>query len=155
MLNKLKEWLLGKPPIERHHAFFGSILFMGGDKSEPDDYWESKQLVGGAEEPISVLIKAGLAGPGLRQIEFYRECIADLDELFHQCWPIFEPDFELWTGKRFTGKWRDDFELMSIEIPVDGDINNDWSVCYFVAAANHYFTASFERGLPRYNTIDG
>ncbi|GHA28974.1 hypothetical protein [Oceanisphaera arctica] len=148
MLSKLKERLFGKPPIERHHEFFGRIVFMGGDKAEPNDYWES-------EQPVSVLINAGLAGPGSPQVEFYRGCIADLDELFRQCWPIFEPDFELWTGKAFTGKWRDDFELMSIELPVDGDVSNDWSVCYFVDAANHYFTASFKRGLPRYNTIDG
>ncbi len=155
MLSKLKAWLFGQPPVERHHAFFGKVVFMGGATPEPDDYWECEQSVDGVKEPISVLIHAGLAGPGPRQVGFYRERMADLDELFRQCWPVFEPDFEQWTGKRFTGRWRDDFELMSVEIPLDGDINNDWSVCYFVAAANHYFTASFERGLPRYNTIDG
>ena len=66
-----------------------------------------------------------------------------------------EPDFQQWTGKPFSGNWRDDFELMSIEIPREADENNEWTVGYYIDAANHYFTARFISGKPKYNEIDG
>jgi len=49
----------------------------------------------------------------------------------------------------------DDFQLMSIEIPRDGDANNEWTAGYYVDKANHYFTARFIDGEPGYNEIDG
>jgi hypothetical protein len=88
-------------------------------------------------------------------VDFYKRCVSDLDTLFDKCWPIFEPDFQEWAGKTFSGKWRDDFKLMSIEIPREADENNEWTVGYYVDAANHYFTARFISGKPKYNEIDG
>ena len=69
--------------------------------------------------------------------------------------PVFESDFQQWTGKPFSGKWTDDFELMSIEIPREADETNEWTVGYYVDAAKHYFTARFIDGKPTYNEIDG
>lgn len=155
MFNKLKKLIFGTPPLEKQHEYFGGILFMGNDIPAADDYWENGQELSGVREPITVLITAGIEGPSIEQVNFYKKCISDLDRLFEKCWPIFEPDFEQWTGKKFNGNWSDDFELMSIEIPKDANPSNNWSVGYYVDAANHYFTAQFKNGLPRYNEIDG
>ena len=155
MLEKLKQLLFGKPPPEIQHDFFGRMLFMGGEEPADDDYWECEQSVAGVKEPIAVLVNAGINGPTPEQVAFYKEATADLDVLFGKCWPVFEQDFEDWTKKPFTGNWRDDFELMSIEIPRDANPDNGWHVCYFVDQANHYFTARFVDGQPRYNEIDG
>lgn len=155
MLRKLKEFIFGRPPIEMNHEFFGKILFMGGDIPKEDDYWEAELEIKEAKEPITVLVNAGKEGPTSKHVTFYKNCVSNLDTLFEKCWPIFEPDFQQWTGKPFSGKWRDDFELMSIEIPKEADENNEWAVGYYVDAAHHYFTARFIGGKPRYNEIDG
>ena len=155
MLRKLKEFIFGRPPIEINHEFFGKILFMGGDKLKEDDYWEAELEIKGTKEPITVLINAGKEGPDSKHVAFFKKCVSDLDTLFDKCWPIFEPDFQQWTGKPFSGNWRDDFDLMSIEIPREADENNEWTVGYYIDAANHYFTARFINGRPKYNEIDG
>ncbi len=138
-----------------NHDFFGKILFMGGETPEEDDYWECELKIEGYSKPICVLITAGIDGPSQKHVDFFKEIISNLDNLFKRCWPIFEPDFEEWTRKTFCGNWKDDFELDGLQIPKDGNINNEWDVCYFVNAAGHYFTAYFKNGNPIYNEIDG
>lgn len=154
-MSKLQRLWFGGSAAEKHHEFFGKILFMGGVKPRADDYWENEQYVIELQKPITVLITAGLDGPDAAQITFYKQCTADLDQLFQKCWPIFEPDFQMWTKKKFSGKWQDDFELISLEIPLNGDADNPWSVCYFVEATNHYFSACFENNIAAYNLLDG
>ena len=155
MLKKLKELIMGEPSIEKNHVFFGKIVFIGNEKSKGNDYWEAEFKIEGAKEPITVLINVGKDGPDSKHVDFIQNCITDLDALFDKCWPIFKPDFQQWAGKPFSGKWRDDFELVSIEIPKEANDKNEWTVGYFVDAANHYFTARFIDGKPRYNEIDG
>jgi hypothetical protein len=155
MLSKLKEIIFGKPPLEINHAFFGKILFMGDDIPKESSYWEAELKVKESKEPITIIINAPKEGPDKRHVSFCKNCLSDLDALFEKCWPIFEPDFQQWTGKTFNGKWHDSFELMSIEIPTEGDANNEWTVGYYVDAASHYFTARFVDGKPKYNEIDG
>ena len=155
MLKKFNKFFRGVAPVERNHDFFGKILFMGGDTPKDDDYWEAELRVSEAKEPISVLINAGLEGPSVNHVEFYKRCVSDLDSLFEKCWPVFEPDFEQWAGKTLGGDWSEDFDLMSIEIPRDGNERNEWTVGYYVDLANHYFAARFVDGEAKHNEIDG
>jgi hypothetical protein len=155
MLKKLKELILCSPPIEMDHHFFGKILYMGGGIPKETGYWEAEMVIEGSKEPVAVLINAPKEGPGDKHVNFYKKYVNDLDALFKKCWPIFEPDFQQWTNKTFSGQWRDDFEFMSIEIPREADETNEWTVGYFVEAANHYFTVRFIDGKPRYNEVDG
>jgi hypothetical protein len=155
MWQKIKEMIIGKPPVEMEHDYFGKILFMGGTEPADNDYWEAEARIDDAKEPLTLLINAPLSGPTKAHVEFYEKAVSDLDALFSKCWPIFESDFQQWTDKNFSGNWKDDFELMSIEIPRCADENNEWTVSYYVDAANHYFTARFVDGKPKYNEIDG
>ncbi|WP_217492218.1 hypothetical protein, partial [Veronia pacifica] len=155
MWQKIKDMILGKPPVEMEHEYFGKILFMGGDEPADDDYWEAEASINEAKEPLTILINAPLSGPTDVHVVFYKNAVSDLEALFDKCWPIFEPDFQQWTDKQFSGNWKDDFELMSIEIPRDADEKNEWTVGYYVDAAKHYFTARFIDGKPTYNEIDG
>jgi hypothetical protein len=68
---------------------------------------------------------------------------------------VFEGDFETWAEKPFPADWQDDFSLVGLDLPARGKDTESWSACYFVDAANHYFTACFEGGRARYATIDG
>lgn len=155
MWQKLKKMIIGKPPIEMEHDFFGKMLFMGDEEPADDDYWEAELSIKEAKGPLTVLINAPISGPTEEHVSFYKNSVSDLDALFNKCWPIFEPDFRQWTEKEFSGDWKDDFELMSIEIPRNADEKNEWTVGYYVDAANHYFTARFIDGKPKYNEIDG
>lgn len=155
MWQKLKGLIAGKQTQQMEHDFFGTIRFMGGDRPTDTDYWEAELSIDGVQEPLTVLINAPESGPNANQIEFFHQAVSDPDALFEKCWPVFAPDFREWTNREFSGNWRDDFELLSIEIPANGDADNEWSVGYFVEAANHYFTARFIDGKPTYNEIDG
>ena len=155
MLQKLKEFIFGKPPIEIEHEFFGKMFFMGSDIPADNDYWESELTIDGVHFTLTILVNAPKEGPDEKHVSFYQNVTSDLGALFDRCWPIFEPDFKQWTNKEFSGNWKDDFELMSIEIPMDADENNEWTVGYYVDAANHYFTARFIDGKPKFNEIDG
>lgn len=155
MWKKLKEMILGKPPVEMAHEYFGRMLFMGGDEPAEDDYWEAEISIKDAKEPLTILVNAPLTGPTEDHVAFCKDAISDPDALFCKCWPIFEPDFKQWTGKEFSGHWKDDFELLSIEIPRNADEKNEWTVGYYVEAAKHYFTARFIDGKPKFNEIDG
>ena len=155
MWTALKHWILGKPPVEMEHEVFGHMLFLEGEQGGPEGYWECELPYANREGVLSVLVNAPLFGPDPRHVAFYQQVISNPDALFLRCWPVFEPDFEQWAGKPFSGNWQDDFELLSIEIPTEGDESNEWTVGYFVAAANHYFTARFINGKPEFNEIDG
>ncbi len=154
ILQIIKRFLLGKPAPKMQHDYFGCIVFMGGDSPQDDDYWEC-ELIEADKEPISIQIMADINGPVAAQQTFCAGMLADQNALFARCWPVLAADFEPWTQKKFSGDWRDDFELMGFSIPKNGDENNEWEVCYFVDSANHYFTARFESGVARYNEIDG
>jgi len=155
MWQRIKNLVYGKPAIQMEHPFFGKIRFMAGDRPTATDYWEAGLPVAGCKEPLTVLINAPVSGPNANQVMFYQQAVADPDALFQKCWPVFEPDFREWTNLQFSGNWRDNFELLSIEVPANGNANNEWSVGYFVDAANHYFTARFVDGKATYNEIDG
>lgn len=155
MLKKLKEKILGKPSIVIDHDFFRKISFMGDKKAAEEDYWEGELKVDGCKDSIGISITADIDGPTAAQVDLYIQLTSNLDELFRSCWSVFEPDFEQWAGKKFSGHWRDEFELVGIGIPKDANLNNKWHVCYFVESAGHFFTAQFEGGKPLYNEIDG
>jgi hypothetical protein len=131
------------------HPFFGRLTLMRGG------YWEGELLVPGVAERIGLVVPAPETGPSEQQAAFCRGLLDDLNGLFTRCRPVFEGDFEQWTGKAFPAAWRDEFSLVGLGLPEGGDPTSPWDVCYFVDAANHYFTAYFEDGQASYATVDG
>ena len=131
------------------HPYFGKLRYMSGE------YWEAELEVADAKEKVGVTVPGPETGPVQAQVDFCRSVLADQDGLFERCRPVFEPDFEEWTGKPFPRSWRDDFALVGLDLPPGGLDTEPWSVCYFVDAANHYFTAYFDAGTASYSTIDG
>ena len=141
--------LFGRKRTVLEHPFFGRLTLM------PGGYWEGELVVPGAAEKVGLVVPAPPAGPSEEQERFCRSLIGDLDALFRRCRPVFEDDFEEWTGMAFPSDWREEFSLVGLGLPLSGDESRPWDVCYFVDAANHYFTAYFEDGRPSYLTVDG
>ena len=131
------------------HPYFGRLTFM------PGEYWEAELVLANLPDKVGVTVPAPASGPTEEQVGFCRGLLADLDALFERCRPLFESEFEQWTGKPLAAEWRDDFSLVGLGIPPRGDEREPWDVGYFVDAANHYFTAYFEHGRPSYLTVDG
>jgi len=136
-----------RPVLE--HLFFGRLTFM------PGGVWEGDLAVPGLPEKVGVVIPASEAGPSTQQTEFCRALLDDLDGLFRRCRPVFTGAFEEWTAKPFPSDWREEFSLVGLTLPVGADEAQPWDVCYFVDAANHYFSAYFELGRASYLTVDG
>jgi hypothetical protein len=141
--------LFGRRRVVLDHSYFGRLTFMSGS------YWEGELSVPGLPEKVGLVIPASESGPSEEQVRCCRGLLADLDGLFVRCRPVFEGDFEVWTEKPFPVSWREDFVLVGLGLPEGGDETRPWDVCYFVDAANHYFTAYFEDGQPSYSSIDG
>jgi hypothetical protein len=131
------------------HPYFGALTFM------PGDYWEGELVAAGVPETIGITVQAPETGPTQPQVDFCRALLDDLDALFERCRPVFEGRFEEWTSKPFPVAWREEFSLVGLDVPPDGNPSQPWSVTYFVDAANHYFTAFLEDGRPSYMTVDG
>ena len=120
-----------------------------------EDLWEGELTVPGSPEKLGLVIPARETGPSERHVALCRALLDDLDGLFERCRPVFAADFEVWAGKALPSDWRTDFALVGLGLPSDGDETQPWDVCYFVDAANHYFTAHFEDGRASYLTVDG
>jgi hypothetical protein len=131
------------------HPYFGRIRFVAGV------HWEAELVVAGIPEKVGVTVPAPESGPTKAQVAFCAAQLADLDRLFERCRPVFEGTFEEWAQKPFPRSSQDEFSLVGLDLPPGGDENEPWSVCYFVDAANHYFTAHFEHAQPSYLTVDG
>jgi hypothetical protein len=140
--------LFGRKRPVLEHPYFGRLTFMR-------DYWEGELVVPGVPEKVGLVIPAPETGPSEAQSAFCRAALSDLDKLFRRCRPVFEGDFEEWTERAFPDDWRDEFSLVGLGLPEDGDDSRPWDVCYFVDSANHYFTAYFDGGKPCYLTVDG
>jgi hypothetical protein len=141
--------LFGRRRAVLDHPYFGRVMFMSRS------YWEGELSVPGQPEKVGLVIPAPESGPLEEQVEFCRGLLTDLDALFARCRPVFKGDFEVWTEKPFPVGWHEDFLLVGLGLPELGDETKPWDVCYFVDAANHYFTAYFEEGRPSYLSIDG
>jgi hypothetical protein len=85
MLQKLKEFIFGKPPIEIGHEFFGKMFFMGGDIPADNDYWESELTIDGVKGSLTILVNAPKEGPDEKHLSFYQNVTSDLGALFDRC----------------------------------------------------------------------
>ena len=141
--------LFGRRRPVLDHPFFGRLTFM------PGGYWEGDLVVPGLPERVGLVVPAPECGPSDEQTAWCRGVLADLDGLFARCRPVFDGAFEQWAQRAFPADWREEFSLVGLGVPADGDDAAAWDACYFVAAANHYFTAYFEDGRPAHLTVDG
>jgi hypothetical protein len=154
MLQWFSKLLSREPQLTLNHSYFGRLLFIRGTNAA-SNYWEGELAVLGLPEKVGLTIPAPESGPSEAQVHFCRSLLGDLEALFTRCKPVFEGKFEEWTQKAFPSHWREDFSLVGLGLPVGGDEMRPWDVTYFVEAANHYFTASFENGTATHLTIDG
>jgi hypothetical protein len=137
--------LFGRKRPVLDDPYFGRLTFMRGG------YWEGELVVPGVSENVGLVVPASETGPSEEQAAFCRRLFADLEALFARFRPVFEGDFELWAEQPFPDEWRADFSLVGLGLPEAGENAKPWNVCYFVDAANHYFTVSFEDGRPSYD----
>jgi hypothetical protein len=118
------------------------------------DCWEGEIGVPTVSEKVAIAVPAPKTGPTEGQATFCRHLLADLDALFARCRPVFEGEFEQWTGRPFPSNWRDEFSLGGIALPEDGDEARPWDVGYSLLGAEQLFTAFLEGGQARYAAVD-
>ena len=79
----------------------------------------------------------------------------DLDGLFARCKPEFTSEYQKWTKEPFPTGWCRSFVLDGITLPEEADDSGEWSVCYFIEPASHYFTVVFQGGRVCKVIVDG
>jgi hypothetical protein len=85
-------------------------------------------------------------GRGSEHEAFCRSVLADPDQLFGICRPVFEPEITAWADKPWPEDWRTEFKLRYLAPPVDCVKDGEWQVSYFVPLAGVSFTAFIRRG---------
>jgi hypothetical protein len=125
------------------HPYFGPIMYLGHVDSTKS-YWEAELTHPTLTEKFSVTLKGTSEGPEPSEELFCRAVLADLDKLFFKCRDAFQHEFPTWAKGPFPSEWRKVFVLDGLSVPLHGDANAAWDVCYFVEPAGHYFTAKFE-----------
>lgn len=144
--------LLGREEVvESEHPYFGKVVYFG--RKGEGGYWEAE--FHSSSKAFSVIIpaqKTELLDP---YITLCQNLTNDQESLFARCRPAFETEFAKWSKDPFPSNWREGFVLNGITLPDHADPTNEWSVCYFVPAARHYFTAQFKSGAISGVIVDG
>ena len=144
--------LLGREEVfEAEHPYFGKVVYFG--RKGESGYWEAE--IYSEPKGFSVIIPATRAEPLDPYEALCRSLTNDLGELFARCKPAFEAEFMKWSKEPFPSDWRKEFVLDGITLPDGADQNGEWSVCYFVPATKHYFTAQFKSGSVSQVIVDG
>jgi len=92
------------------------------------DYWEAELDLPGASEPLTVIVPAPEAGPTDGQVTLCRRLLGDLDRLFGRCRPLFEGEFQTWTGRALPSDWNEEFSLTGLDLPEESDLSRPWEV---------------------------
>ena len=139
--------------LESSHPYFGKVIFFG--RKGYRGYWEAELAHPDLTKKFSVLIPTGKDGAMEPYANFTSSLLKDLDGLFARCKPEFMFEYQKWSNEPFPPDWRRSFVLDGITLPEETDEIEEWSVCYFVEPANHYFTAVFQGGKVREVIVDG
>ena len=144
----------GRETVEATHPYFGGIVWSGG-RDDPTGYWDAEVRLPGATKPVGVIIQSPRSGPTAADERVCRELLGDPDALFERCRAAFAPVYLEWARAPLPSDWRPAFQLDGVSLPPGGDLAAEWDVCWFVAPAGHYFTATFAGGRVRDVVVDG
>lgn len=140
---------------ETSHPYFAKLVYFGS-KERDRSYWEAElPLTGARGAGVSATMRGTADGPSEYEVAFCRSIAGDLDAVFERCRPAFETEFLKWAKRPIAENWRKDFILDGLDVPVEGNAEAQWHVCYFVEPAGHYFTAEFVDGRVAQVTVDG
>jgi hypothetical protein len=136
------------------HPYFGPMLQFGHVDSAKN-YWEAELTHPTLTEKFSVTLKGTSEGPEPSEELFCRTILADPDKLFLKCRDAFQHEFPTRAKGPFPSDWRKVFVLDGLFVPLHGDANAVWDICYFVKPAGRYFTAKFESDRVVQVLVDG
>ncbi|MGY8811628.1 MAG: hypothetical protein ACKVK5_11415 [Pseudomonadales bacterium] len=146
--------LLGRKEVrESVHPYFRQVVYFG--RKEQDGYWEAELSSPTQREKFSVIIPAKKEECLDPYAALCKALTADMAELFALCKEAFEFEYAEWTKDPFPADPTNGFLLDGITLPDAADEKNAWSLCYFVPAAKHYFTAHFAEGAVFKVEVDG
>lgn len=158
MLSKLWQFinrdLAGREEVlESTHFYFGKVIYFG--KKGQEGYWEAELPKPGSDDKFSIIIPAAKEASLDPYARLAAVLTADMDGLLAKCRHAFAAEWPHWCDGPFPAHWRESFELDGISLPAQADESNEWSICYFVKPANHYFTAVLMGSTVHEVIVDG
>jgi len=127
------------------------VLYLG--RKGEGGYWEAE--LPAEPETFAVVIPAGKDESLDPYAALCGKLLDDRMELLRRCKAAFEAEFTKWKQASPPPHWEEGCFLDCITLPAAADEANEWSVCYFIAAANRYFIATFRGGALAEVIIDG
>ncbi|MBN2144198.1 MAG: hypothetical protein JW774_06210 [Candidatus Aureabacteria bacterium] len=131
------------------HPFFGKMLYAGG-------YWEVEELTYGNYSNISVSVNAHENGLFEPHENFTKNILSNLDETIKKLKLKISEQFESFLQKPVPDNFFDEFALIGLSTPENGDINNGWDISFECKSdQDHTFTVYFENGVASEISVDG
>ena len=137
------------------HPVFGDLMSeVCGDS---DDFWQSQTVFIPLSTEICINIYAGAEGPCKDQVKFYNLFVTDYENEFNFVAPFIIKEFEDMFQVDLAGNFVDNFQFVSISIPINGDRNGSWDLSFDCLADKnrHMFTAEIEGGTVTHVRADG
>ncbi|QIZ84941.1 hypothetical protein HF888_12240 [Bermanella marisrubri] len=95
------------------------------------------------------------AEPTIEEVEFSKKYITNLERLFPIVVSGVEEGWFEWFREELPKEWESHFIVDGFSVPLNGNIENKWSVNLFCKKAGHYFCLNVEGGVSTLESIDG
>ena len=139
--------------LELTDGFFGKVVYFG-TKGQAG-HWEAELRQPRSDDKFSVVIPAGKEASLEPYAYLMANLLDDMDSMFKCCRQAFEAEWMKWVNEPFPARWRETFILNCITLPGNANLDDHWSLCYFVNPAERYFTALFHAGKVSEVIVDG
>ncbi|WP_024955859.1 hypothetical protein [Sulfurospirillum arcachonense] len=131
------------------HPFFGKMLYAEG-------YWEVSELTFNQYSNLGITVNASENDPFEPHENFTKSILSNLDETIQKLKPKISKEFESFLQKPVPDNFFDEFTLVGLSTPENGDTNNDWEISFDCKSdQNHMFTVYFENGVASEVSVDG
>jgi hypothetical protein len=153
ILNLLKRWLLGEPPLQIEHPVLGKGSLIETDTGA---YWEFEPMVDGKTLGLGVET-TNEQEPTEAQLAFFHRYARDPDAAFAFASSSLTAEYERWMKQPFPAQWTTAFEFVGLTVPMDADPQHPWNLAFdcLTDPARHMFTCYVEHGKPSYVSVDG
>jgi hypothetical protein len=139
-----------------NHDFFGEMIFEGGKRPKPSDYFECSRHFKPSDKLIQIGIDGNISGPTQKQVDFFRSIEDHYAQIVTTVIPLIEEEFGNWKAGFTIVDFRKEFEPIYLRIPRCESIPIIWEISFESDhERDHIFTLTMKDFQAKEILIDG